>query len=209
MLRAIPVIFATGLVAVAGLGFQPTPLLKPTPATQPGEEHPPGGHPTIPRPAADWPKARAEDVKSIDAIIAAFYESTAAEPKQPRDWDRFRSLFLPESRLIAARPAGDGTSGAVFLAVTDYVAANRKYFEKGGFIDSEAARRVEQYGNIAQVWSTYESRHSKADPKPYARGINSIQLLKDGDRWWIVNVFWDFERAESAIPDKYLHSPKD
>ena len=42
------------------------------------------------------------------------------------------------------------------------------------------------------------------DPAPYIRGINSVQLLKDGDRWWIVNLFWDFEREGSAIPEKYL-----
>jgi hypothetical protein len=66
---------------------------------------------------------------------------------------------------------------------------------------------METYGAIAQVWSTYESRHKADDPEPYVRGINSIQLLKDGDRWWIVNVFWDFERPESPIPDPYLKSP--
>ncbi len=169
--------------------------------------HPPGGHPTIPKPADDWPKADAADVGSMDAIMAAFYEATSGEPGQPRQWERYRSLFLPGSRLVAARAAGDGTSGAFFLSPDEFVEANRKYFEKGGFFDKEVARRVESFGYIAHVWSTYESRRTRNDASPYVRGINSMQLLKDGDRWWIVNVFWDYERPGAAIPDKYLQTP--
>ncbi len=36
------------------------------------------------------------------------------------------------------------------------------------------------------------------------RGINSFQLWHDGDRWWVVSIFWENESAENPIPDKYL-----
>jgi hypothetical protein len=36
------------------------------------------------------------------------------------------------------------------------------------------------------------------------RGINSIQLFNDGNRWWIVNIYWQQESAEDPIPDMYL-----
>ena len=62
----------------------------------------------------------------------------------------------------------------------------------------------EQFGDIVQVWSTYESRHNPSDPTPFARGINSFQLLKDGDRYWVVNIFWDVESPTNPIPAKYL-----
>lgn len=174
------------------------------PAMPPGHPLPPG-HPGAPV-APTWPKANPEDVASIDAILAAFYQSTGGEPNQPRQWDRYRSLFAPDARLIAARPGEGESATAMFLSVTNFVDANKTYFEKGGFYDKEVARRVETFGNIAHVWSTYESRHRKTDETPYVRGINSVQLLKDGDRWWIVNVFWDFERENVAIPEKYLKS---
>jgi hypothetical protein len=172
------------------------------------EEHPPAGHPVVLKPGTDWPKAKAEDVASPAAIVAAYYASTSGEPGKPRDWERFRSLFHPQARLIPARPTGDGGSGAFFLSVNDYIDQNQKYFDKIGFVDSEAASRIESFGNIAQVWSTYESRRTASKGLPYARGIASIQLLKDNDRWWIVNIFWDFERENNAIPEKYLSTPR-
>jgi hypothetical protein len=58
--------------------------------------------------------------------------------------------------------------------------------------------------NIAHVWSTYESRHKEDDPQPFMRGINSIQLLYDDSRWWIVTVYWQHESPEDPIPEKYL-----
>ena len=169
----------------------------------------PSGHPQIPLPgvAADWPKANPADVESIDAIMKAFYAAPAGAPGQARDWDRFKSLFVPDARLIPARPGAEGTAGAFFLPVADYVEANKAYFEKGGFWDTEVARRTESFGNIAHVWSTYESRRKSEDNAPYLRGINSIQLLKDGSRYWIISVYWDYEREECPIPEKYLTTP--
>lgn len=198
---------------------QPTqqPDQKPgQPATPPGQapakegekdplaEHPAVDHPSIPKPDANWPKAKPEDVASIEALIKAFYESTAGEPNTPRDWDRFRSLFLPKAQLVATRPGGTRATGATFVSPTEYVEQNKKYFEKGGFVDREVGRRMEEFGAMTHVWSTYESRRSKDDPTPYVRGINSFQILKDGARYWIVNVFWDFEREGVKIPEKYL-----
>ncbi len=204
---------------MVGAGEQPAPPAPPQPPSTPAkdapqtgdpiENHPAVGHPAGPAPIANWPRAKAADVASIDAIVAAYYEATSGAPGEARDWDRFRSLFLPEARMIPARPgsggAGQAGAGVFVLPISDYIEQNRKYFEKGGFFDREAARRVEAFANIAHVWSVYESRRTQQAPEPYSRGINSFQLLKDGQRWWIVNVFWDFERPPNTmIPEQYL-----
>ena len=73
------------------------------------------------------------------------------------------------------------------LDVDGYIARVEPYFAENGFYEKEIARRTEQSGQIAHVWSTYESRHREDDPEPFMRGINSIQLFHDGTRWWIVN----------------------
>jgi hypothetical protein len=84
-----------------------------------------------------------------------------------------------------------------------YAASRGPILERAPFWETEIARRVERFGNIAHVWSTYESRRSP-DEAPFMRGINSIQLYHDGDRWWVVAVLWDHEREGHPLPAAYL-----
>ncbi|MFO0835403.1 MAG: hypothetical protein U0638_10550 [Phycisphaerales bacterium] len=207
----------TAIVACVLSGPIPLPQdTKPAqpPKDKPSQEHPstnqpskkpmPSGHPGLGNEKVDWPQARVEDVKSIDAIIAAFYKIPAGNPGEARDWGRYASLFTPDARMVPARSDDRGGAMAMYVPIGKYIEMNQKYFEKGGFLDTEVHREIDTFGHIAQVWSTYESRHSADDKEPYIRGINSIQLLKDHDRWWIVNVFWDFETPGNDIPAKYL-----
>lgn len=152
-------------------------------------------------------KANPADVASIDAIITAAYDGISGPAGHKRDWDRERSLFVPGARLIPTSPAPGSAKGKAepqILDVEGYIARVQPYFEENGFYEQEIARRTEQFGNLAQVWSTYESRHDPAEPEPFMRGINSIQLFYDGARWWIVSIYWAHESAEFSIPEKYL-----
>jgi hypothetical protein len=156
-----------------------------------------------------WPVAKAADVHSPEAIVNAVYSVISGAKNQPRDWNRMRSLFIPDARLIpsVAIPAAPGKpahTDAVAHTVDDYIARNSAYMAANGFFERSIHNDVEQFGNIVQIWSTYESRHNTNDPKPFARGINSFQLLKDGDRYWVVNIFWDDETPTNPIPAKYL-----
>lgn len=147
------------------------------------------------------------DVSSIDAIINAAYYGISGPAGKKRDWDRQRLLFLPGARLIPTAMEARGNDGRLapqFLDVEAFIARVEPYFQENAFYEKEIARRTEQVGQIAHVWSTYESRHDENDPEPFMRGINSIQLFHDGNRWWIVNIYWQHESADSRIPAKYL-----
>jgi hypothetical protein len=147
------------------------------------------------------------DVCSIDAIIAAAYGGISGPAGKKRDWDRERSLFLPGARLIpTAMKAGDADADPAphILDVEGFIARIEPYVAENGFYEKEIARRTEQVGQIAHVWSTYESRHRQDDPEPFMRGINSIQLFHDETRWWIVTIYWQHESADNPIPEKYL-----
>lgn len=150
------------------------------------------------------PQAKPEDVASMDAIIAALYDVISGPAGRKRDWNRMRSLFIPEGRLMAVGPKKEGGFGYRLMDVEGYIKSSGTYLETNGFFEREASRVVEQFGQIAHVFSTYESRHMADDAKPFMRGINSIQLMNDGKRWWIVSVYWEGERADNQLPDKYL-----
>jgi hypothetical protein len=188
--------------AVNGVGQTPVP--QPSPQAQAST------------PAPQAPTANAADVNSIDSIIAALYDVISGPAGKKRDWDRFRSLFAPGARLIPTgwrRPPGTapdapltGKEEYALRALTpdDYIARSSKLLEEHGFFEREIARRTEQYGHIAHAFSTYESRHKMEDAKPFQRGINSIQLMNDGKRWWVLSVFWEGETEKTTLPEKYL-----
>ncbi|HZC42618.1 MAG TPA: hypothetical protein VE195_00495, partial [Acidobacteriaceae bacterium] len=140
-----------------------------------------------------WPVAKPEDVKSPEAILNAVYDVISGGKGQARDWNRMRSLFLPGARLIpvitvAATADKPAPTDAVLLTIDDYIARSSGRMTANGFFEHSIHNEKEQFGNMVQIWSTYESRHNADDPKPFARGINSFQLLNDGKRYWIVNI---------------------
>ena len=159
-----------------------------------------------PSPVASTAPAAAEaDVASIDAIVKALYTTISGPAGQPRDWNRLRSLFLPEARMM---PVGKRPTGEVrmrMLGVNDYIATSASLIEKNGFDERELARREERFGNIAHVFSTYEAR-TQLEPI-HLRGINTLQLMFDGKRWWIVSLMWQAESADMPLPATYL--PRD
>ena len=148
--------------------------------------------------------ARDSDVVSIDAIINAAYDGISGPAGQQRDWERERALFWPGARSIPTAQDLDVDLAPRMLTVDDFIARAEALFEKTGFYEKEIGRKIEHFGRIAHVWSTYESRHDPRDPEPFMRGINSIQLFNDLKRWWIVSIYWQHESAQHPIPAHYL-----
>ncbi len=138
--------------------------------------------------------------------MAAVYDVISGPKGQERDWNRMRSLFIPDARLIPIRALAGASPHAdvTVLTIDGYIARSRGRLTRQGFFERSIASRMESYGNMTTVWSTYESRHDVTDRVPFARGINSFQLVKDGERFWVVNILWDAEAPEKPIPAKYL-----
>jgi hypothetical protein len=155
-------------------------------------------------PASSAASARPADVSSPDAIIGALYASISGAAGEKRNWDRFRSLFVPGARLIPTGGAPGQPARATMLSPDEYAQRAGPSLERDGFYEAEIARTTDDFGRILHAFSSYASRRKLTDAAPFARGINSIQLLNDGMRWWIVSVYWDGERPDSPIPAKYL-----
>ncbi len=171
-------------------------------APAPNGEATPSAVSVPPTPTA--PAARPSDVASVESIIGSLYDVISGAANQARDWNRFRSLFASGARLIVAAPSPDGRVPSRSMTVEEYIVAADPFLQRDGFWEQEIARRVERYGNVAHVFSTYESRVRTADSSPFTRGINSIQLVTNGERWWVVTILWDFERPGNPIPAEYL-----
>jgi hypothetical protein len=184
----------TGMIAAVLLGAsaQAQPANPPAPAPRPNPFVVVTEGPVSANPA---------DVSSLDAIMRAVYDVISGPAGQKRDWNRMRSLFTANARLMPK-----GMAGLRSGSVEDYITASGPQLEENGFIEREIARRVEQYGDIAHVFSTYEARN-RADGPVIMRGINSFQLVRHAGRWWVVSIMWQAESPQTPIPAGYLSSP--
>lgn len=158
-------------------------------------------------PALAQPDPRPEDVASPEAIVEAGYAAIAHEPGQGFDWDRFRTLFLPEARLIPNTEQREGSFDVLtveeFIAWIESVSPAPGSANDAGFVEEQISAEVVRYGDVAHVFSTYQ-KHVWDSDEILGRGINSFQLVHDGDRWWIAGVVWDEENGAGPIPPEYL-----
>ncbi len=151
--------------------------------------------------ASKVPAPRPDDVKSSDAIIKAAYESISG-PAGMRDWKRFRSIFLPQARFTEVGKGEDGGTIVISWGVEEFIRDAGAVFAKEAFYENGIVNEGAGYGGMRQVLSSYESRRAPGE-KPFQRGINSFQVLNDGKRWWIVSIFWDSERPDNPLPEKF------
>lgn len=143
------------------------------------------------------------DYSRIESILDELYASISG-PAGPRDFDRELRLFHPAARLMRTGRHPDGRPWIRVMTPGEYHADTAAFFAAGDFHEIELARETERFGNIAWVRSVYEARRRPGDAEVLARGVNSIQMYHDGDRWWILSVLWDNEREGLSLPDDWL-----
>jgi hypothetical protein len=139
------------------------------------------------------------DRSDVGAVVDEIYAMISG-PAGPRDWARQRAIFHPEARQVRTWVDADGRTAMKIMDPAQYEADTTPFFAANAFYEVEIARRIDVFGNIAHVWSAYEARRSTDDPEPERRGINSIQLVKDGDGLWsVLAMVWDNEREGVSI----------
>ena len=140
------------------------------------------------------------DFATIDGIVTAMYECISGPKGAPPQWDRDRSLHHPKALLVPVRQAPGGPAAGVF-DFDGFVASRAPFLASTDFYEVEIARQEFRFGDIAHVLSAYEARTAPAPAgKVLRRGVNSIQLMHDGERWWIVSTIWDNEREGVTLP---------
>ncbi|HZW62980.1 MAG TPA: hypothetical protein VFF15_04960 [Flavobacteriaceae bacterium] len=145
-----------------------------------------------------------EKVKTLDSTLTTLYAVISGDKGEERNWDLFHYLFHKEAKLIPSTKTNEGVYTVRYLTPKEYIETSGKWLVENGFHEKEIFRKTDVFGNITQVFSTYESYYSKNDEKPFMRGINSIQLLFDGIRYWVINIYWTQETQENPIPENYI-----
>jgi len=100
----------------------------------------------------------------------------------------------------------DPKSGAIVAMITthqEFVDVADESTVKEGFTERELGHKIERYGNVATVLSSYEGKNESTG-KVVTRGVNIFQLYFDGKRWWILSMVWDQENPANPIPPDLL-----
>ncbi len=152
-------------------------------------------------------EAESLDVSTVDGLVKALYASVSFPPGSQPNYNRLRTLFHPEARV--APPKGEKETSLPVIGVGTFITRSKEFvvlsgLERKGFTETEVARRTLAFGGMVHVFSTYECRSLPTDAVPTQRGINSIQLVRDGGRWWVLSLVWEVERPGSAIPKAFL-----
>lgn len=139
------------------------------------------------------------DLHDLDQIFDAFYASVSGPPGG-QDWALSEHLFHPEARMVRTRLDEQGRPIALSFDLDSYRANASALLANMAFYEMEIARRVFRFGNIAQVFSSYEARPAPGSPELIKRGLNMLHLYDDGSRWWIMHCIWDDEREGLQLP---------
>jgi hypothetical protein len=142
---------------------------------------------------------------TVDGIIHALYNTISGPAGQERNWEAFKNLFAGDARMYIAVPGRNNSSTLTSITPDEYIERNKTRLSDIGFNENELYRIVNTYGAGTQVLSTYETHFTNRNgEEEIIKGINSIQLFFDGERYYIVSIFWDANARNTEVPDRYL-----
>lgn len=150
-----------------------------------------------------------QNLGTVDGIIHSLYDDISGPVGEDRNWNDFRNLFAENARMYIAAP--DKENGSVLKSITpeEYAERNKTRLSDIGFNEDELYRITNTYGAGTQIFSTYESHFTNKDgEQEITKGINNIQLYFDGERYFIVSIFWDANAKNIEVPDRYLPKNK-
>ncbi|PKG41490.1 hypothetical protein [Psychroflexus sp. MES1-P1E] len=140
----------------------------------------------------------AEDVKSVDAIINAYYDVVSGSSSEP--WEFERDNYIHSKNAVITRLDDNGKAESHTLEA-EYIPIGLSL--KEDFYEKELKRKVSKYGNIAQVWSAFEIR-TDTKTESNIRGLNSIQLHYENGRWWIDSWTCEMESEKSSVVSEFM-----
>jgi hypothetical protein len=133
--------------------------------------------PALAQPAQVAPSPAPADTASPEALLQAMYDTISGPKEKARDWNRLRSLMVPEARFVATGKAPSGKPYLRSLSVEEFIAGAQRGMAVDGFFERGVIERIDRSGNILTIVSPYESRHAEGE-KPFARGVNHFQMWK-------------------------------
>ena len=101
-------------------------------------------------------KDYSENVATLDSTIETLYSVISGDAGVERNWELFKHLFHKDAKLIPSGKTQDGKHVVRYMTPEDYINSSGKWLLENGFYEVELNRETNTFGNITQVFSTYE-----------------------------------------------------
>lgn len=144
------------------------------------------------------------NAQTVDSIVKSIYSVISGEEGEKRDWALMRYIFHPEANMVGNYIGEDGKKQIIFLSPEEYIKTYSESMESRDLFENEVQREIQTFGNMVHVLSTFRTFRKKDDSEPFKEGISSIQLFHDGNRWWVVNMYWKNATPDTPIPLEYV-----
>lgn len=132
-------------------------------------------------------------------VTWTLYSAVSAAPGQ-RNWDAVRPHYHPEARLVRTGVNPDGTRFARVMTLDAYIENVEVLLKDVQFTEIELSHEAVVFGNVARLTSVYEFSWRTATETRQGRGVNFFTLIHDDERWRIMSIVWDSERAGLTLP---------
>lgn len=130
--------------------------------------------------------------------VEALYEVISGPVGEPRDWERFRAMFLDGAQMTVLAPMPEGEERVVTLTVEEYVSRNAERLSEMGFTEAETRRQTHVYGGLATILSAYEATRSDTG-ETFATGVNTIVLAREEGVWKVASLAWRSETEDWPV----------
>jgi len=140
-----------------------------------------------------------EKTATIENTVAALYEAISGTA-QTRNLPMLQALCKPNAQFISVAESASGEHIYRNFSLNEFIDIASQSSDTN-FYETETGKTIERFGNIAHVLSAYETRN-EPNGKAVASGVNSIQLVFNNNRWWVVSVVWDTASPTNPVPAK-------
>lgn len=140
-----------------------------------------------------------EVLTTAEGVVAELYDLVTFDPGTSPDWDRARTLFLPEA-IVVLRTGRETTNQ---LTVDGWVADFEHFIEQQnvvetGFVEAIVKTVPWVFKDVAHILVLYEAGFPHDERRQY--GIDAFSLVKKEGRWWISGILNEIPDRDNPIP---------
>jgi hypothetical protein len=145
----------------------------------------------------------AEAASTPEGLIRALYDMVSFDAGPEPDWEMFREVFLDDAVLVFSPSRAQPMR---VMGVDGFIQDWRDFFRDAelagkGFHETIAGLEVTEFGGLAHAFVIFEPRIGTEPPPRQIRGLDSIELCYDGERWWVAAITTEFEGPGKTIPE--------